>query len=186
MKLWAKQKGFTIVELLVVIVVISILVSITVVSYNGVQKKSRDGVRSQTIAQIQRALESYKSEKGRYPAHIGVSTNVPSGFMGDWGTGYSYSVDTAGNWMKELVDAKKLPATPLDPTNNNTYYFTYWSSMSHGACKEPFYILAAIYEEPTSVPSNSRSLNCNGEGIGAHWPVTATRAVFSNIRTPGT
>lgn len=42
--LWAKRKehyGFTIVELLIVIVVIGILATITVVAYNGIQARSK-------------------------------------------------------------------------------------------------------------------------------------------------
>jgi len=40
---WAKQKnGFTIVELLIVIVVITILAAITIVSYNGIQNRAND------------------------------------------------------------------------------------------------------------------------------------------------
>lgn len=42
---WAKNKqGFTIVELLIVVVVIAILAAITVVAYNGIQNRSRDAV----------------------------------------------------------------------------------------------------------------------------------------------
>lgn len=43
MKTWAKQKpnGFTIVELLIVIVVIGILAAITIVAYNGMQERAR-------------------------------------------------------------------------------------------------------------------------------------------------
>jgi prepilin-type N-terminal cleavage/methylation domain-containing protein len=42
--MWAKQKrqsGFTIVELLIVIVVIGILAAITIVSFNGVTAKAK-------------------------------------------------------------------------------------------------------------------------------------------------
>ncbi len=40
--MWAKHKGFTIVELLIVIVIIGILAAITIVAFNGAQQRGRD------------------------------------------------------------------------------------------------------------------------------------------------
>ena len=40
-----KTKGFTLVELLIVIVVIAILAAISIVAYNGVTNKARDDER---------------------------------------------------------------------------------------------------------------------------------------------
>ncbi|AHB42068.1 General secretion pathway protein G [Candidatus Saccharibacteria bacterium RAAC3_TM7_1] len=59
MKLWARQTGFTIVELLIVIVVIAILAAITIVAYNSIQARARDNVRKQDLAQISKALKLY-------------------------------------------------------------------------------------------------------------------------------
>ncbi|MGB4768441.1 MAG: prepilin-type N-terminal cleavage/methylation domain-containing protein [Candidatus Saccharimonas sp.] len=51
-----KQKGFTIVELLIVIVIIAILAAITIVAFNGVQQRARDAKRKQDVAQIAKLL----------------------------------------------------------------------------------------------------------------------------------
>jgi len=68
MKAWAhKQEGFTIVELLVVIVVIAILASISVVSYNGIQNRAKDSARDSAAGTIRKVLEFYKGENGSYP-----------------------------------------------------------------------------------------------------------------------
>ena len=50
-----KQRGFTIVELLIVIVVIGILAAITIVSFNGVQEKARLTTAQSYAAQIRRS-----------------------------------------------------------------------------------------------------------------------------------
>lgn len=183
-----KQRGFTIVELLIVIVVIAILAAITIVAYNGIQQRTRDNARTQAVAQLQKALELYRVEHGRYPPHIPSGANVPPGFSGAHGTSYSHSVDTAGNWMKNLVDAKVISSAPVDPLNNNTNYFVYWSSGvdGYGACLEPFYMLGVYYENSANIPSHSRGLNCTGNGATGSWNASGTRATFSNIRTPGT
>jgi len=62
-----KYYGFTIVELLIVIVVIGVLAAISVAAYSGIQGKARDSQRLQDLASIQKALELYKVENGRYP-----------------------------------------------------------------------------------------------------------------------
>lgn len=62
------QKGFTIVELLIVIVVIGILASITIVAYNGIQSRARDASRDNNVKQLKTALELYKADNGFYPA----------------------------------------------------------------------------------------------------------------------
>ena len=61
------QAGFTIVELLIVIVVIGILAAITIVAYNGVQNRSKNAVVSSNIASTIRQLEAYKAINDTYP-----------------------------------------------------------------------------------------------------------------------
>lgn len=69
LKVWAtNKKGFTIVELLIVIVVIGILAAITIVAYNGIQLRARDADRVSDISQIQKKLEIYKAINGVYPS----------------------------------------------------------------------------------------------------------------------
>lgn len=64
-----KQPGFTIVELLIVIVVIGILVAITIVAYSGVQQKATDSVRQSNIEATAKALELYYIDNGKYPGY---------------------------------------------------------------------------------------------------------------------
>lgn len=61
------RKGFTIVELLIVIVVIGILAAITIIAYNGIQTRARDAKRTADISSIQKAVELYKADNGFYP-----------------------------------------------------------------------------------------------------------------------
>jgi len=62
-------KGFTLIELLVVISIIGILASLTLVSFSGAQKQTRDTQRRSDLAQYRNALESYAaSNVGMYPS----------------------------------------------------------------------------------------------------------------------
>ncbi|MAU34021.1 hypothetical protein CL689_00020 [Candidatus Saccharibacteria bacterium] len=74
---WAKtQKGFTIVELLIVIVVIAILAAITIVAYNGIQASARDASRASSVAALKKGIELYNAENGSYPSFSGCSDNA--------------------------------------------------------------------------------------------------------------
>lgn len=63
-----KQTGFTIVELLIVIVVIGILAAITIVSFSGVQQRASDTERTTDMGQLHKALEMFYAENNYYPA----------------------------------------------------------------------------------------------------------------------
>lgn len=62
-----KQSGFTIVELLIVIVVIGILAALVVTTFSGVQRKARNAERQSDINAIHTQLEAYFNEKNEYP-----------------------------------------------------------------------------------------------------------------------
>ena len=69
-----QARGFTIVELLIVIVVIGILAAITVVAFNGVQERSRTNRVNSELASIKKAMLSYKSLNNELPP-VGDSWN---------------------------------------------------------------------------------------------------------------
>jgi prepilin-type N-terminal cleavage/methylation domain-containing protein len=68
MTLHRKQEGFTIVELLIVIVVIGILAALVVTTFTGIQQKARDTERQTDIKAIHGQLEAYYAQNGSYPA----------------------------------------------------------------------------------------------------------------------
>lgn len=63
----SKQKGFTIVELLIVIVVIGILAGLVVTTFTGIQQKARNTERETDIKAIHGQVEAYYAQNGRYP-----------------------------------------------------------------------------------------------------------------------
>jgi len=65
-----KFKGFTFVELLVVITIIGVVFAAGVVSYTTISKNSRNARRSADMEAIRQALEMCRSIDGVYPASI--------------------------------------------------------------------------------------------------------------------
>ncbi len=72
----AVAKGFTIVELLIVIVVIGILAALVIVTYNGIQQKARDTERKTDINALHGQLEAYQAQNGKYPTLANVNDSV--------------------------------------------------------------------------------------------------------------
>lgn len=68
MTLQRKNQGFTIVELLIVIVVIGILALLVVTTFTGIQQRARNTERQTDIKAIHSHLESYHAQEGRYPS----------------------------------------------------------------------------------------------------------------------
>src|ERR1041384_8245781 len=66
-RLSANKQGFTIVELLIVIVVIGILAALVVTTYNGIQQKARDTERKTDINALHGQIEAYSAQNGKYP-----------------------------------------------------------------------------------------------------------------------
>lgn len=81
-----KRDGFTIVELLVVIVVISILAAITIVAYSGMQQRARNVARLQAAANIYKQLELYTHQTGVGFGNTGVAC-LPTEANYDFGSG---------------------------------------------------------------------------------------------------
>lgn len=65
-----KEKGFTLVELLVVISIITALSAIAIVVFTNINKNARDAKRQSDLKTIQSGLEQYHADQGVYPATL--------------------------------------------------------------------------------------------------------------------
>jgi len=83
-------KGFTLVELLVVITIIGVLSTMTVVYLESARMSARDARRLADIKQIQLALKMYYNDLGTYPAAVAPGT----GSIANGGTNYLLRVPT--------------------------------------------------------------------------------------------
>jgi len=61
------QKGFTIIELVVVLVIVGILGTLVTLTYSGVRVNNRNADRQANIDTLQSELEAYYAERSKYP-----------------------------------------------------------------------------------------------------------------------
>ncbi len=73
-----KNQGFTIVELLIVIVVIGILAALVIVQFTNVQARARDAERKSDIRALQSKVAEYYALNGYYPTALTQITNLPA------------------------------------------------------------------------------------------------------------
>jgi len=123
---WARQKqsGFTIVELLIVIVVIAILAAITIVAYNGIQQRANNSRRVADIQAAAKAVNLYYAQNGAYPiSGTGAVTDVRTDTNCMVGT-------QTEDWIPGVAPTfiAKLPQSDgKRPNGNNTGCYKYWS-----------------------------------------------------------
>ncbi|MBA2279103.1 prepilin-type N-terminal cleavage/methylation domain-containing protein [Candidatus Saccharibacteria bacterium] len=94
------QKGFTIIELLVVIVIIGILVALTLPNLFSAQARGRDTDRKNELKNVQQKLETYFNDNGAYPADF-AAAQADAGVTADETTGprsdaYTYTAVGGG------------------------------------------------------------------------------------------
>lgn len=116
------RSGFTIVELLIVIVVIAILAAISIVSYNGIQERAENSKTVQAVASWVKAMKMYKVEHGNYPT---VNTCLgASDTYTDLHNGVCWGAPSSTTWQVKPALSTMLSdymsASP-EPSSKNVY-----------------------------------------------------------------
>ncbi|MBD3250514.1 MAG: prepilin-type N-terminal cleavage/methylation domain-containing protein [Candidatus Pacebacteria bacterium] len=116
------QSGFTLLELLVVIVILGILVTIGLGTFLSSQVKSRDAKRKNDLEQIAKALEMYHSDHGHYPV------NNDSGQIRAWFDDDGEDVAADYEWGDKFDDPAQpltiyMSVLPQDSSSGKRYYY---------------------------------------------------------------
>lgn len=125
-----KSKGFTIVELLIVIVVIAILATLVIVTFTGIQQKARDSKRETDIDALDSHLEAFYANDGYYPtvtdlqSATWVSANMkgldPTGLVDPNGGTITGNAPASGTYAYSYVTQGCTTSQPSSSTNECT------------------------------------------------------------------
>lgn len=158
-----RRDGFTIVELLIVIVVIAILAAITVVAYNGIQQRANNVKTISVVESYYKALIQYATINGQYP------NGTASSCLGEGYSCYAGVQDTTfnDNIRMFLGNANPLPT----PT---TIAYSYYGSRAGAA----FSYMSTATLDGVSYPWGltyllGGSVNCGLSGVAGvsgGWP----------------
>lgn len=137
------RSGFSLIELVVVVVIIGILAGITLITYRGATERANDTQTISAANQWMKALQMYRARNGSLPNIAGC---LGSGYMfnydgkGTTGTGqcrqdaasYGVTENTALNQaLAPYISTKPTPSMKTTAVNSPTawyrglYYYTY-------------------------------------------------------------
>lgn len=119
MKKHKTKKAFTLVELIIVISILAILATIAFMSFQNYTKDSRDGNRLATITNINKWLNLFQLQTGKYPQPEWTIINwyleTP-----EWG---SILYSDLGIIWETITKQIKMNTLPLDPLTKNNYVY---------------------------------------------------------------
>lgn len=149
-KFYITRRGFSLIELLIVIAIIGILSTLAMVNFMSVKQRARDAQRKSDLLQIQSGVELYKADQSAYP----LSNQVVCGVSLAQGT---------------VTYIKKISCDPLGASyyNGGAYYYN-----SNGTT----YTLGACIENGNDTNPNVTGTNPGGTGTcssGKYYVVTA-------------
>jgi len=154
------QKGFTIVELLIVVVVIAILAAITIVSYNGITNRANASGAQAAAASLQKKAELFAADgpTGNYPHLVSPLTGAAAD--------------------KTYATPASLFASTTSPAATNLTL-----TPDNGKSSARYYACAAGVTTPGS--GNVTAANVTGARI-EYMNYTSAGSSFINIGNPGT
>lgn len=119
------RRGFTIVELLIVIVVVAVLAAISVVAYNGIQTRSKNVAKVATVQGAVKLIRLYHAELGTYPHSQATGDFCVT--VDSLCTNYAGAVNPSNNapLISELSGYGTLPAHSGDAATAERYGITY-------------------------------------------------------------
>lgn len=133
-----KESGFTIVELLIVIVVIGILAALVVTTFSGIQRKARDSERQTDINAVHSQVEAYYAQNGKYPTLANIQD---SSFI----SGQLKGLDPSA--LKDPKQASTVTTYPVAAAAASIYAYTVTpSGCDNTATDCTAYVLTATLE----------------------------------------
>ena len=179
-KVHKKSRGFTLIELIVVVAIIGILASLVTLNLLDSAAKARDSRRIADVTQIWKAVQLYKANNSEwlpnlsYPNYTYIEANCKKTYTNSLG-GMSYSnCDSLGggvllnaNYRKSLktsliTEGHYLDSFPTDPINSGDFFYAYGNQVENSTTNIMWF---AVYA-PMELQNNANIIDATSPDKG--------------------
>jgi prepilin-type N-terminal cleavage/methylation domain-containing protein len=152
-----QTKGFTLIEVILVVALITILATIVIIAVNPTRQLNQadDSVRSRHIKAISSAILQYQAETGSFPGPILANSTTSSGGLMEICRTDITIPDCTGLIDLSILIPNYLDKMPMDPSATSTYGTGYNVGIARGnrpRVTAPFSELSSIAVNPVVVP----------------------------------
>lgn len=181
MSMQKSRSGFTIVELLIVIVIIAILAAITIVAFRGIQDRAAASQTSSAVTGYTKALMMYANDNGAYPIYsypclggsepFGGVCAVVSSTQNVCGNGQASSIAAFDTTIKQYVSKLPVPSSRTYTCGGQKHGGAFYFSTDGKTANMSVYYPASITNCP-AIGGTINSATASGEALLCSYQLT--------------
>lgn len=156
-----RQSGFTIVELLIVIVIIGILAGLVITTFTGIQQRARNSERQTDLRALSSQLEAYYTKNGSYPTLANINSAT-------WRPGNQFNAGDSGKAMFDPMNTAAAIGSTTVTAATTAYLYNYVTIPA---------VCTAITDDTAAIIASATP--CTGYVLSAHQESTTVPLVIN-------
>lgn len=153
MKIFKKESGFTLVELLIVMAIIAVLVGITIAGLGFAMRRSRNISRMSAMTNLDRAVSSYYSDNLEYPANTSTVHELVPGDL---------DVYLEGSWEAPAGTRMYFKSDAA----TSAVYYTFCVNQEENLGADDLYECVGSGIGQSGFPTETSDIDCDDTGDG--------------------